>query len=167
MRSSKWDSSSTQAEPNETKGAGPRRPRRRRAVPAIEERRVWAAAAGRCEVCGEDLLEGRITHRPMTLGELAHIVGAQATKGSPRGMEALSEVDRNKAENLILVCAGHHDEIDRDGAVDIVTVDRLRALKREREAWISQVTALGRDRGTTVVRLLADVRGNSRLPPAD
>lgn len=148
-------------------GTGARRAVRRTPISESEKRRVWAAAAGRCEICGADLLEGRITHRPMTLGQLAHIVGAQRTEGSPRGMAAMSGADRNKAENLLLICADHHDEIDRDGALDIVTIERLQALKRDREAWIEQVTALGRDRGTAIVRLLANLRGNSLEIPRD
>jgi hypothetical protein len=108
-----------------------------------------------------------MTHRSMSLGELAHIVGAVATDGSPRGMAAMSEEDRSKAENLLLICADHHDEIDRDGALDILTIERLQTLKRERETWLAQLTELGRDRATAIVRLLGGLRGNSVEVPRD
>jgi SMODS-associated and fused to various effectors sensor domain len=133
----------------------------RRDPTQAEKIRVWAAAAGRCEICGRDLLEGRFTHVDMTLGELAHIVGAQDTAGSPRGQDAMSEEDRAKAENLLLICADHHDEIDRHGSLDTMTIERVRKIKHDRENWIAQVTGLDRDRGTAVLRLLGNVRGNT------
>ena len=133
---------------------------RRREPPEIEKRKVWAASAGRCGVCGADLLEGRLTHVPLTLGELAHIVGAQATPGSPRGQHELSEEDRNKAENLMLVCAGEHDEIDRDGTLEVLKVEKLQAIKRGHEDWVRRVTGLDRNRGTAVLRMIGKLRGN-------
>jgi hypothetical protein len=42
-------------------------------------------SGGRCAVCGAYLLEGKLTHREFSLGELAHIVGQRTTPGSPRG----------------------------------------------------------------------------------
>ncbi|MES2210158.1 MAG: SAVED domain-containing protein [Chloroflexota bacterium] len=134
---------------------------RRREPLQAEKIRVWAAAAGRCEICGTDLLEGRITHVDMTLGELAHIVGAQGTEGSPRGQDAMSEEDRAKAENLLLICANHHDEIDRQGSLDTMTIERLRKIKRAHEEWVAKVTGLDRDRSTAVLRVIGNLRGKS------
>lgn len=133
----------------------------RREPTQAEKIRVWAAAAGRCEICGRDLLEGRITHVDMTLGELAHIVGARDTKGSPRGQDDMSDEDRAKAENLLLICADHHDEIDRQGSLDTMTIERLRKIKRAREEWVAKVTGLDRDRSTAVLRLIGNLRGKS------
>lgn len=133
----------------------------RREPTQAEKIRAWAAAAGRCEICGTDLLEGRITHVDMTLGELAHIVGAQDTTGSPRGQNTMSEEDRSKAENLLLICANHHDEIDRRGSLDAMTIERLRKLKRDHEEWVAKVTGLDRDRATAVLRLIGNLRGKS------
>jgi SMODS-associated and fused to various effectors sensor domain len=133
----------------------------RRDPTQAERIRVWAAAAGRCEICGRDLLEGRITHVDMTLGELAHIVGAQDTEGSPRGKEVMSDDDRSKAENLLLICADHHDEIDRRGSLDTMTIERLRQIKRAHEEWVAKVTGLDRDRSTAVLRLIGNLRGKS------
>lgn len=134
---------------------------RRHDPPEIEKRKVWAAAGGRCELCGADLLEGRITHVPMTLGELAHIVGANATTGSPRGQDEMSEGDRNLADNLILICASHHDEIDREGTLELLTIAKLRKIKRDREDWVRRVTGLDRSRGTAVLRMIGTLRGDA------
>jgi hypothetical protein len=134
----------------------------RRSDPSeIEKRKVWAASAGRCAVCGADLLEGRLTHRPMTLGELAHIVGARSTPGSPRGQGAMSDEERKQAANLMLVCAGDHNEIDRDGAVDLLAIDKLRGIKNDHEDWVRRVTGLDRSRGTAVLRMIGGLRGNA------
>jgi hypothetical protein len=140
---------------------------RRREPTQTEKIRVWAAAAGRCEICGRDLLEGRITHVDTTLGELAHIVGARGTTGSPRGLDAMSEDDRRKAENLLLICADHHDEIDRRGSLDAMTIERLRKIKRDHEVWVAKVTGLDRGRATAVLRLIGNVRGKSVDVPRD
>src|SRR5436309_9511677 len=99
--------------------------------------KVWARSAGRCAVCGADLLEGTITRRQVFLGELAHIVGQQNSASSPRGqVVAMSDVDRDKAENLMLVCAGEHQEIDRNGVLDVLTVEKLRKIKNDHEDWV-------------------------------
>ena len=42
-------------------------------------------AGGTCVLCGRYLLEGALTGAEVSLGELAHIVGQQQSKLSPRG----------------------------------------------------------------------------------
>ena len=137
-------------------------PKRKKQPPERERHRVWVAAGGRCTICGKYLLEGALTKRPFRLGELAHIVGQQNTPGSPRGTaEVMSETDRDRAENLMLVCAGEHQEIDRNGVLDLLQVQELRAIKAKHEDWIRRVTGLRPDDTTVVVRLLGDVRGRA------
>jgi hypothetical protein len=133
----------------------------RRAIPQAERTKVWVRSGGRCAICGRYLLEGKLTHKEFSLGELAHIVGQQTTKGSPRGNYDLPESERDNADNLMLVCAGEHDEIDRKGAVDTLTVERLRKIKHDHEDWIRRMTGLDRNRGTAVVRVIGAVRGNA------
>jgi hypothetical protein len=116
-------------------------------------------AGGRCEICGRYLLEGKLTYKDFTLGELAHIVGRDTAPGSPRGQDPLPLEHRDLADNLMLLCRGEHNEIDRSGAQDIMTVQRLRRLKREREEWIRRVTGLNPSDGTVVIRLIGKVRG--------
>lgn len=133
---------------------------RRKAIPQPERTKVWVRSGGRCAICGRYLLEGALTHQEVTLGELAHIVGQQTTTGSPRGKHPLSPDKRDKAENLMLLCAGEHDEIDRAGSVDSLTVDRLRKIKSDHEDWVFRMTGLDRSRGTAVLRMIGSVRGN-------
>lgn len=123
--------------------------------------KVWVRSGGRCAICGRYLLEGKLTYKEFSLGELAHIVGQQTTKGSPRGDHDLAESERDKADNLMLLCAGEHDEIDRAGAAETLTVERLRKIKRDHEDWVRRMTGLDRNRGTAVVRVIGAVRGNA------
>ncbi|MDT0438531.1 MULTISPECIES: HNH endonuclease [Streptomyces] len=129
------------------------------AISDTERLKAWVRAGGRCEFCGNYLLEGKLTYKDFTLGELAHIVGRDVAPGSPRGMDPLPEDKRDLADNLMLLCRGEHDEIDRRGSLDLMTVERLRAIKREREAWIRRMTGLSPQNGTAVIRLIGPVRG--------
>ncbi|WP_235618722.1 HNH endonuclease [Embleya scabrispora] len=129
------------------------------AVSETERLKAWVRAGGRCELCGAYLLEGKLTYREFRLGELAHIVGQDTAPGSPRGGDPLPVDQRDLAENLMLLCRGEHDEIDRRGSLDLVTVERLRQIKREREEWIRRVTGLNPTDGTVVIRLIGSVRG--------
>lgn len=129
------------------------------AISELERLKVWVRAGGRCEFCGRYLLEGKLTYKDYTLGELAHIVGRDTSPGSPRGQDLLPPDQRDLAENLILLCRGEHNEIDRAGSLDLMTVERLRQIKREREAWIRKVTGLNPAAGTVVIRLIGKVRG--------
>ncbi|MGA5557140.1 SAVED domain-containing protein [Streptomyces lavendulocolor] len=129
------------------------------AISDTERLKAWVRAGGRCEFCGSYLLEGKLTYKDFTLGELAHIVGRDVAPGSPRGMDPLPEDKRDLADNLMLLCRGEHNEIDRKGSLDLMTVERLRSIKREREAWIRRMTGLSPQNGTAVIRLIGQVRG--------
>ncbi len=129
------------------------------AISDTERLKAWVRAGGRCEFCGNYLLEGKLTYKDFTLGELAHIVGRDVAPGAPRGMDPLPEDKRDLADNLMLLCRGEHNEIDRKGSLDLMTVERLRTIKREREAWIRRMTGLSPQNGTAVIRLIGPVRG--------
>lgn len=122
---------------------------------------MWVRAAGRCAICQKDLLDDTLTKRVWKLGELAHIVGQQPTAGSPRGLSPLTPAQRDSTPNLMLVCRGEHTEVDRAGAVDLMTVERLTKLKTDHESWVHRLTGLEKARGTAVVRMRGDVRGSA------
>lgn len=128
-------------------------------ISGTERLKAWVRAGGRCEFCGTYLLEGKLVYKDFTLGELAHIVGRDVAPGSPRGMDPLPVDKRDLADNLMLLCRGEHNEIDRKGSLDAMTVEHLRKIKREREAWIRRLTGLLPQNGTAVIRLIGTVRG--------
>lgn len=80
------------------------------------KRIVWILAAGHCELCGMDLTNDYRVGKPMRWGEVAHILPA-SPKG-PRGRvehnEAKALALTNDTANLMLLCPGCHDKIDRD-----------------------------------------------------
>jgi len=82
----------------------------------VTKRVVWTQAAGHCELCGTDLMYDYRAGKPMNWGEVAHILPA-----SPKGPRGQSDHDEGKAAsltndpaNLMLLCPGCHDKIDRD-----------------------------------------------------
>nr|WP_258197278.1 MULTISPECIES: HNH endonuclease signature motif containing protein [Pseudomonas] len=82
----------------------------------VTKRVVWTQAAGHCELCGTDLMYDYRAGKPMKWGEVAHILPA-----SPKGPRGRSDHDEAKAAsltndpaNLMLLCPGCHDKIDRD-----------------------------------------------------
>lgn len=139
-------------------GSGPQRKGRKK-IPDAQRLAVWVRSGGRCVICNKYLLDGTMTYREVSLGELAHIVGQQQAAGSPRGLHSLAAADRDKADNLMLVCGDQHDEFDDPSTLDVFTVEKLTALKRRHEDRIRHVTGLGEDRSTTVIRMVAPVRG--------
>lgn len=77
---------------------------------------VWTRAAGHCELCGTDLTHDYRVGQPMRWGEVAHILPA-----SPKGPRGRADHDEAKAQsltndtaNLMLLCPGCHDRVDRD-----------------------------------------------------
>ncbi|MFI7131338.1 tetratricopeptide repeat protein [Nonomuraea sp. NPDC050153] len=64
-----------------------------------------------------------------SLGEIAHIVGD--SPNGPRGVSPLTPEERNRCDNLILLCSHHHQLIDSQPKT--WTVDRLLAMKQAHE----------------------------------
>jgi hypothetical protein len=98
---------------------------------------LWGRSAGRCSMaqCRRTLVIDRTETDDETLvGEMCHMV-AEASDG-PRGNSPLSREQRDKYDNLILLCRNHHAEID--GQPETFPVDRLKDIKAEHERWVRQ-----------------------------
>jgi hypothetical protein len=105
-------------------------------VPLKELKVLLLRSGNRCAfpVCEEVLvLPGGDPENPVVTGELAHIV-AESIDG-PRGDHPLPLEERNKAPNLILVCAKHHKVVDEK--TQYYTVERLRQMKADHEERIA------------------------------
>ncbi|MFD0619678.1 hypothetical protein ACFQZR_19600 [Paenibacillus sp. GCM10027629] len=76
------------------------------------------------------------------IGEECHIVAEE--ENGPRGKSNLSKEERNKYDNLILLCSPHHKEIDDHE--NIYTVEKLKAFKKNHEKNISKL--IERTKGT-------------------
>ncbi|GIB53469.1 hypothetical protein VCSRO187_3560 [Vibrio cholerae] len=101
-----------------------------------ELKKLYGLAAGRCSICKLNVF-GNDVH----IGEMAHII-AKKVKG-PRGNVNLSG-DRNGYDNLILLCANHHTEVDQNP--DFYTIEKLHSIKAEHEASVASIFEVPMDR---------------------
>lgn len=69
------------------------------------------------------------------IGEECHIVAEE--QNGPRGKSNLSKEERNKYNNLILLCSPHHKEVDDHE--NIYTIEKLKAFKNNHEKNISKL----------------------------
>lgn len=130
-------------------------------ISEAERLKIWVRCGGRCARCKTYLLESGITYKEILLGELAHNVGRSTDPRSPRGDDPLPLDQRDLAENIVLLCASCHAEIDKLVQVEELTVDKVREIKQSHEAFIRHVTGLDPARRTVVVRVLGRVRGTA------
>ncbi|HSS42647.1 MAG TPA: hypothetical protein VLK37_08895 [Solirubrobacterales bacterium] len=72
---------------------------------------------------------------------MAHI--AASSDEGPRADPSVPAGDRNKYENLILLCPNHHEEID--GEEVRFPADALKEMKAHHEQWVNQQLAQGQD----------------------
>jgi len=97
---------------------------------------LWGRSGNRCAICKIELTpDGSLE----TLGEMAHIVAR--SQGGPRGNSNQSTGERDSYNNLILLCPTHHVEVDKNP--DSWPVERLRSVKADHEAWVSEQLGLG------------------------
>lgn len=132
--------------------APPVYPVARSKIKRLTELTLVAGAAGRCEFCNEFLYAHPITGEAGNFAENAHIV-AFSTLG-PRGFED-RPTDIDDVSNLMLLCARDHKLIDDHP--ERYTRAMLEQRKREHEARIKRVTAIGPAMQTTVVSLKVQI----------
>ena len=71
------------------------------------------------------------------VGQIAHII-AHSSQG-PRADPALLERERDRYDNLILLCATHHALVD--GQANTYTIQQLRQWKADHEQWVQGALA--------------------------
>ncbi len=104
-------------------------------------KRLWGRAANRCAICRTELVTDiSETDDESILGEACHIV-AKSTDG-PRGKSILTPEQRDKYDNLILLCNIHHKLIDDQPSA--YSVDKLVEIKSTHEKWV--IDSLGFDK---------------------
>jgi hypothetical protein len=135
---------------------------RRKQVPVGTQIRLWAKAAGRCELCAAYLLDGADSFsRAVPVGQIAHIVGASSSANAPRGESDLSASDRAFEENLLLLCYSCHKRIDDKKYRGKYTVEFLKQKKELHERRVREVTDFATLRPTSIVTVGADIRGTA------
>lgn len=128
-------------------------------VPERTARMVWARSAGRCAMCATALLDREWGDVTVSIGEIAHNVGATAGARSPRGDSPIPLSERNREENLFLLCHSCHRKIDAKENRGVYTVEALRRIKKTHEDMVTAATDFGSLHRTLVVVTDATVRG--------
>ena len=123
----------------------------RKKLKASVELGLVARSAGRCEFrgCNRYLYAHPLTGDPGNFAENAHIVAFR--EAGPRGRDGVRPANIDSVENLMLLCAPCHHLVDITPAKYPRAV--LDAHKREHEARIKRVTALGPAMQTTVLQV--------------
>ena len=96
---------------------------------------LWGRSGNMCAFpeCGRFLVaDETLTDDPSIVGEEAHIVAQK--KDGPRGKSDLTGEQRDKYNNLILLCSIHHKIIDDQ--YQEYTVEKLHLIKTSHEDWI-------------------------------
>lgn len=126
---------------------------------------IFVRSGGRCQFpgCNKYLLEHPLTRSAGNFAEFAHIV-AFSERG-PRGTQGKRPQFINEIQNLMLLCATDHKEIDDHPGQYPRTV--LEGYRREHEKRIKHVTSMGPELSTKVVQLKANIRGNAVAIPAE
>ena len=116
-----------------------RRSRENRCVATsdADRKRLWARSGNRCVICRQELVRAENDGVAGALvGQEAHIIGR--SPGGPR-YEPLAPAARDGYDNLILLCANDHTEIDAQPSR--YPVEHLRRLKRRHELWVKSSLA--------------------------
>lgn len=109
-------------------------------VSAKDIKALIAVSGGICAFpgCSKRFVEpGNDLDDAAFLGEMAHIV-ADSRQG-PRGDSLMSDDDRDKHTNLVLLCGDHHKIIDSQPRIYSVSV--LRRMKEDHEGRIRRATS--------------------------
>jgi hypothetical protein len=137
-------------------------------VPDKEWKIVLARSGGICAFpsCGTNLIRsGGGQDDTAFVGDIAHIV-ADSRQG-PRGDVEMSDADRDKHPNLLLLCPTCHDRVDKQPRTFSIPV--LRRIKEEHELQIAAAaTPVVEDDGAEMKkeRILSSLMPVTHLPMA-
>jgi hypothetical protein len=95
---------------------------------------VFGRCGNRCAFpeCNQLIVFKEGSSEYANVGELAHIKGDKP--GTARYDSTQNDIERNSADNLILLCGTHHKLIDDQEVT--YTVEKLTQLKRDHEKWV-------------------------------
>lgn len=99
---------------------------------------VFARSGDRCAMqdCRKPLVLDRTSggDSEVLIGKIAHIAGNNPS--SARYDKAMSDDERNMADNLMAVCPTCHDRIDAQTRT--YTTEKLHKIKEDHEAWVRE-----------------------------
>lgn len=112
-------------------------------------------------MCATSLLDCEWGDVTLSVGELAHNVGATDTPGSPRGRSEIPVTERNHPDNVLLLCHSCHRKIDNAKLRDLYTVDVLREIKSRHEDMVMAATDFATQHRSLIVTTRASIRGTT------
>ncbi len=99
---------------------------------------LWGRSGNRCAICKNELVvDSTQFDRESIVGEECHIVSSRL-KG-PRFDSRFPATAIDTYENLVLLCRTHHKQIDDQS--ETFSVDILKKIKSDHEAWVSEKLA--------------------------
>lgn len=132
--------------------------------PAVE-RDLWARAAGRCQFsgCNKLLYKSAVTQESVNLAQKAHIYSFSENGPRGRGPFDQDSTGLNGMSNLMLMCHGCHQKIDRDKNGERYSAELLKIWKEDHERRVEIVTAIEPDKKTHIVLYGANI-GSEKSP---
>lgn len=136
-----------------------------RRIPALVTLQLYSRAGGCCQFrgCGDYLLEHAVTKRIGNFAQQGHIYAF--SDAGPRGDAPGRPDDVHALENLMLLCAHCHKQVDDEP--DAFPVELLRTFKREHEERFRRAAKLAPDSEAVVLILTAPIGGVPVAVPRD
>lgn len=134
-----------------------------RAVPSLVTLQLFSVAGGCCQFrgCGKYLLEHAVTKRAGNFAEKAHIFAFSVS--GPRGKSPGRPKDVHTLENLMLLCAHCHKQVDDDP--DAFPAELLRVFKHEHEERFRRAAKLSPECEAVVLIVTAPIAGTAPVVP--
>lgn len=104
----------------------------KKTIPLKDVKILWGRSGNKCALCKTVLIKEEDERSTYPLGEIAHIEGENP--GSARYNSGMTDDERRRYDNLILLCPNCHREIDNDCQTH--TVEKLIKTKKDHEKWI-------------------------------
>lgn len=122
-----------------------------RNIDSVVTAMLWARAAGRCQFhgCNKPLWKSEVTGEKINVAQRAHIYSFSS--GGPRGHKGIAKKELNNFDNLMLVCHGCHQKIDKDKDGGRYSVELLQGWKRNHEARVELVTGIAPSKKSHVI----------------
>jgi len=96
---------------------------------------LWGRSANRCAYCRRELvLDASETDDESVIGDACHIVAKEPS--GPRGDSSLTPEQRDRYDNLILLCKVHHKLVDDQP--NTFTVECLKEMRAAHEKWVRE-----------------------------
>ncbi len=116
---------------------------------------LMGLCGGKCEFrgCEKSIVQDMLTGEKSNFSNYAHIVAS--SENGPRGDKTLSTQLSNDENNIMVLCRDHHKEID--DFPEKYTVDILKDMKREHEAYIKDLMNISKESSVIGVKYTANI----------